>query len=121
MYQNPDRISRNTSAQFDGIIALTNPGDSWVGRWQRVGEPCLPNLPPASNFNLLPRGLCERAVCCPCDGANIPGVTSGVGCKGDNVSTARHDARYLRGAIDGVPAFRRTFLYGFHTYKVLIL
>jgi len=37
MYQNPDRISRNTSAQFDGIIALTNPGESWVGRWQRVG------------------------------------------------------------------------------------
>ncbi|KAJ3196933.1 transcription elongation factor spt4 [Entophlyctis luteolus] len=29
------RVADCTSAQFDGIIAIAQPGDSWVARWQR--------------------------------------------------------------------------------------
>ncbi|KAG8935864.1 transcription elongation factor spt4 [Tulasnella sp. 419] len=31
-----ERVASCTSAQFDGVIALTNPGESWVARWQRT-------------------------------------------------------------------------------------
>ncbi|KAJ3137024.1 hypothetical protein HK100_000989 [Physocladia obscura] len=29
-------VGECTSAQFDGIIGVTQPGDSWVARWQRI-------------------------------------------------------------------------------------
>ncbi|KAG8716650.1 transcription elongation factor spt4 [Ceratobasidium sp. 395] len=31
-----ENVQHRTSATFDGIIALMNPEESWVGRWQRV-------------------------------------------------------------------------------------
>ncbi|CAE6465973.1 unnamed protein product [Rhizoctonia solani] len=31
-----DNVQHRTSATFDGVIALMNPEDSWVGRWQRT-------------------------------------------------------------------------------------
>jgi len=33
-----EKVAKSTSAQFDGIIALTNPPESWVARWQRTGK-----------------------------------------------------------------------------------
>lgn len=38
MQGSSDKVAECTSAQFDGIIALTNPTESWVGRWQRVSK-----------------------------------------------------------------------------------
>ncbi len=32
------RVADCTSAQFDGIIGMMNPGASWVARWQRCDK-----------------------------------------------------------------------------------
>ncbi|KIJ32334.1 hypothetical protein M422DRAFT_52905 [Sphaerobolus stellatus SS14] len=34
----PDRILSCTSGQFDGIIAVIDPENSWVARWQRTSK-----------------------------------------------------------------------------------
>ena len=31
----PDEVNEVTSANFNGVIALTKPGESWVAKWQR--------------------------------------------------------------------------------------
>jgi len=36
MRGDPDKVDQCTSANFDGMIALTDPEDSWVGRWQGI-------------------------------------------------------------------------------------
>jgi len=36
MQGSSERILECTSAQFDGVIAMTQPSESWVARWQRV-------------------------------------------------------------------------------------
>ncbi|KAI8885879.1 transcription initiation Spt4 [Backusella circina FSU 941] len=33
-----DRVSECTAAKFEGAIALMNPKDSWVARWQRIDK-----------------------------------------------------------------------------------
>lgn len=33
---NPERVHECTSSNFDGMIALMDPSDSWVARWQRI-------------------------------------------------------------------------------------
>ncbi|CAK9296211.1 unnamed protein product [Gordionus sp. m RMFG-2023] len=35
---NRDSVYDYTSANFDGIIALTSPEDSWVAKWQRIDK-----------------------------------------------------------------------------------
>jgi transcription elongation factor SPT4 len=35
---NRDRVFECTSANFDGMIALMDPNDSWVAKWQRLGS-----------------------------------------------------------------------------------
>ncbi|KAJ3240261.1 transcription elongation factor spt4 [Chytriomyces hyalinus] len=32
------RVAEYTSAQFDGIVGLTQPNESWVARWQRCDK-----------------------------------------------------------------------------------
>ncbi|KAL5287556.1 SUPT4H1 family protein [Megaselia abdita] len=38
MKNNKDNVYDHTSNNFDGLIALMNPDDSWVCKWQRIGE-----------------------------------------------------------------------------------
>jgi transcription elongation factor SPT4 len=38
MQKDEERVASCTSAQFDGLIAMANPEQSWVARWQRIGE-----------------------------------------------------------------------------------
>jgi len=38
MKNNKDNVYDHTSNNFDGIIALTTPTDSWVAKWQRLGK-----------------------------------------------------------------------------------
>lgn len=33
---NRERVMNCTSPNYDGMIALTNPDDSWVARWQKL-------------------------------------------------------------------------------------
>lgn len=33
---NRDKVFECTSANFDGMVALMDPSDSWVARWQRI-------------------------------------------------------------------------------------
>ncbi|KAH8041664.1 hypothetical protein HPB51_017466 [Rhipicephalus microplus] len=38
MKNNRDMVYDCTSSNFDGMIALMNPEDSWVAKWQRIRE-----------------------------------------------------------------------------------
>lgn len=38
MKNNKDNVYDHTSNNFDGIIALMSPEDSWVAKWQRIGK-----------------------------------------------------------------------------------
>lgn len=38
MKNNKDNVYDHTSNNFDGIIALMSPEDSWVAKWQRIGQ-----------------------------------------------------------------------------------
>lgn len=38
MKNNRDMVYDCTSSNFDGMIALMNPEDSWVAKWQRISE-----------------------------------------------------------------------------------
>lgn len=33
-----DRVASCTSAQFDGLIGMMNPEESWVAKWQRTDK-----------------------------------------------------------------------------------
>ena len=37
MKNNREMVYDCTSNNFDGLIALTNPEDSWVAKWQKIG------------------------------------------------------------------------------------
>ncbi|KAI9492547.1 Spt4/RpoE2 zinc finger-domain-containing protein [Zychaea mexicana] len=34
----PDRVAECTSSKFEGVIALMQPPESWVARWQRIDK-----------------------------------------------------------------------------------
>ena len=37
MRGNTDRVNLCTTGQFDGLVAVIQPEDSWVARWKRIG------------------------------------------------------------------------------------
>lgn len=42
-----DTVGETTTTNYDGLIAMTNPEQSWVAKWQHIGAsaratPCLP-------------------------------------------------------------------------------
>lgn len=38
MQGSQERVAVCTTAVFDGLIALTQPEESWVAKWQRIGK-----------------------------------------------------------------------------------
>lgn len=36
MRSQPERVAECTSINFDGMIAMVNPEESWVAKWQRI-------------------------------------------------------------------------------------
>jgi len=38
MKGSPDRITSCTTTQFDGVISVINPDNSWVAQWQRTAK-----------------------------------------------------------------------------------
>ncbi|CAD26470.1 TRANSCRIPTION INITIATION PROTEIN [Encephalitozoon cuniculi GB-M1] len=38
MKGNVTNVSECTSSKFKGVVALLQPSNSWVGKWQRIGE-----------------------------------------------------------------------------------
>jgi hypothetical protein len=36
MRSQPERVAECTSINFDGMIAMVKPGESWVAKWQRI-------------------------------------------------------------------------------------
>jgi transcription elongation factor SPT4 len=34
----PERVAECTSINFDGMIAMLKPDESWVAKWQRISE-----------------------------------------------------------------------------------
>lgn len=38
MKHDRDKVYDCTSSNFDGIVALTNPNDSWVAKWQKINR-----------------------------------------------------------------------------------
>ncbi|OAV94868.1 hypothetical protein PTTG_00772 [Puccinia triticina 1-1 BBBD Race 1] len=37
---NPEKIVECTSGTFDGTVAMMNPKESWVAKWQRINSHC---------------------------------------------------------------------------------
>ena len=50
---NFDAVMECTSSNFDGMVALMHPEDSWVGRWQRINK-CIPGMYAVSVSGKLP-------------------------------------------------------------------
>ena len=42
MMQDPDQVMKCTTSNYDGLIALIKPEESWVAKWQRIGTFLLP-------------------------------------------------------------------------------
>jgi len=38
MKNNKDNVYNHTSSNFDGMVALTSPEESWVGKWLRINR-----------------------------------------------------------------------------------
>lgn len=45
-----------TTAKFDGMISLMNPGESWVAKWQRIRH-CVPGIYAIGVYGKLPSSL----------------------------------------------------------------
>lgn len=38
MQGSQDRVAECTTSNFDGMISMLRPEESWVAKWQRIGE-----------------------------------------------------------------------------------
>ena len=38
MQGSQDRVAECTTSNFDGMISMLRPEQSWVAKWQRIGE-----------------------------------------------------------------------------------
>ncbi|PWN53274.1 putative SPT4-transcription elongation protein [Violaceomyces palustris] len=56
MQGSQDRVAECTTANFDGVIAMLRPEDSWVAKWQRI-EKRLPGLYAVKVVGRLPEGI----------------------------------------------------------------
>ncbi|CAN7987082.1 unnamed protein product [Ixodes hexagonus] len=69
MKNNRDMVYDCTSSNFDGMIALMNPEDSWVAKWQRISRKAKGiyaisvsgRLPPATVRELKSRGITYKS------------------------------------------------------------
>ncbi|KAJ9103886.1 hypothetical protein QFC21_002349 [Naganishia friedmannii] len=54
-----ERVKRCTSLQFDGVIAMIRPTESWVAKWQRLG-PMRPGLYAARVIGRPPKDVLRK-------------------------------------------------------------
>lgn len=59
MMQDTDQVIRCTTSNYDGLIALIRPEESWVAKWQRI-EKRVPGLYAVKTEGNLPQDLQER-------------------------------------------------------------
>ena len=60
-----DRITSCTTTQFDGVISVIDPDNSWVARWQRTGPFDFPFRSSANRSRTNFSKICPRNICCP--------------------------------------------------------
>uniref|UniRef100_A0A3P9NQH6 SPT4 homolog, DSIF elongation factor subunit n=2 Tax=Poeciliinae TaxID=586240 RepID=A0A3P9NQH6_POERE len=56
MKGNREMVYECTSSSFDGVVAMMSPEDSWVAKWQRIGN-CKPGVYAVSVTGRLPPGV----------------------------------------------------------------
>ncbi|GAC77081.1 hypothetical protein PANT_24d00032 [Moesziomyces antarcticus T-34] len=56
MQGSQDRVAECTTSNFDGMISMLRPDESWVAKWQRI-EKRLPGLYAVKVVGRLPEGL----------------------------------------------------------------
>lgn len=69
MKNNREMVYDCTSNNFDGMLALTNPDESWVAKWQKINRKCMGiyaisvsgRLPPGIVRELKSRGVVYRS------------------------------------------------------------
>nr|CAG4644522.1 EOG090X0NWO [Lepidurus arcticus] len=69
MKNNRDNVYDCTSSNFDGMIALMSPDDSWVAKWQQISRRCKGiyaisvsgRLPPSFIRELKTRGISYKS------------------------------------------------------------
>ncbi|KAK2168667.1 hypothetical protein LSH36_15g14022 [Paralvinella palmiformis] len=68
MKNNRDAVYECTSSNFDGVISLMSPDDSWVAKWQRINRhvkgvyaiSVTGRLPPGIISDLKSKGIIYR-------------------------------------------------------------
>lgn len=56
MQGSQDRVAECTTSNFDGMISMLRPEDSWVAKWQRIGT----SHTPLSNRPMLTLAVVQR-------------------------------------------------------------
>lgn len=56
MQGSQDRVAECTTSNFDGMISMLRPEESWVAKWQRI-EKRLPGLYAVKVVGRLPEGI----------------------------------------------------------------
>ncbi|XP_064389981.1 transcription elongation factor SPT4-like [Halichondria panicea] len=59
MKGNRDRVTEVTSSNFDGLVAMMSPADSWVAKWQRLSNKYVPGCYAVSVTGELPQDIMD--------------------------------------------------------------